>query len=69
MPTLVPPRSWLCHDLPASNDFTTILVVVDRFSKACKLIPLKGLPTALETAEALFNIFQHFGIPEDIVYC
>ncbi|KAK3514894.1 hypothetical protein QTP70_033824 [Hemibagrus guttatus] len=41
---------------------------VDRFSKACKLVPLKGLPTALETAEALFNnIFRHFGIPEDIV--
>ncbi|KAK3550675.1 hypothetical protein QTP70_002406 [Hemibagrus guttatus] len=36
----------------------------DRFSKACKLIPLKGLPTALETAEA---VFRHFGIPEDIV--
>ncbi|KAK3540927.1 hypothetical protein QTP86_005816 [Hemibagrus guttatus] len=40
----------------------------DRFSKACKLIPLKGLPTALEMAEALFsNVFRHFGIPEDIV--
>ncbi|KAK3531960.1 hypothetical protein QTP86_002242 [Hemibagrus guttatus] len=40
----------------------------DHFSKACKLIPLKGLPTALETAEALFsNVFRHFGIPEDIM--
>ncbi|KAK3539464.1 hypothetical protein QTP70_008500 [Hemibagrus guttatus] len=40
----------------------------DHFSKACKLIPLKGLPTALETAEALFtNFFRHFGIPEDIM--
>ncbi|KAK3546808.1 hypothetical protein QTP86_002917 [Hemibagrus guttatus] len=53
-------------DLPVSNGFTTILVTVDRFSKACKLIPLKGLPTALEMAEALFsNVFRHFGIPED----
>ncbi|KAK3568096.1 hypothetical protein QTP86_030297, partial [Hemibagrus guttatus] len=53
-------------DLPVSNVFTTILVTVDCFS--CKLIPLKGLPTALETVEALFsNIFRHFGIPEDIV--
>ncbi|KAK3523375.1 hypothetical protein QTP86_029876, partial [Hemibagrus guttatus] len=34
----------------------------------CKLAPLKGLPTALETAEALLNnVFRHFGIPEDIV--
>ncbi|KAK3570423.1 hypothetical protein QTP86_019298, partial [Hemibagrus guttatus] len=55
-------------DLPVSHGFTTILITVDRFSKACKLIPLKGLPTALETAEALFsNVFRHFGIPEDIV--
>ncbi len=55
-------------DLPSSNGFTTILVVIDRFSKACKLIPLRGLPTALETAEALFQyIFRNFGIPEDIV--
>ncbi|KAK3564885.1 hypothetical protein QTP86_030827 [Hemibagrus guttatus] len=55
-------------DLPVSNGFTTILVTIDRFSKACKLIPLKGLPTALETAEALFSkVFRHFGILEDIV--
>ncbi|KAK3509477.1 hypothetical protein QTP70_035120 [Hemibagrus guttatus] len=55
-------------DLPVSNGFTTILITVDCFSKACKLIPLKGLPTALETAEALFsNVFRHFVIPEDIV--
>ncbi|KAK3562207.1 hypothetical protein QTP86_030343 [Hemibagrus guttatus] len=55
-------------DLPVSNGFTTILVTVDCFSKACKLIPLKGLPTALETVKALFsNVFRHFGIPEDLV--
>uniref|UniRef100_A0AAQ4RGT8 CCHC-type domain-containing protein n=1 Tax=Gasterosteus aculeatus aculeatus TaxID=481459 RepID=A0AAQ4RGT8_GASAC len=48
--------------------FTTILVAVDRFSKACRLIPLKGLPTALETAEALFHhVFRTFGLPEEIV--
>ncbi len=34
---------------------------------ACKLLPLKGLPTAFEAAEALFqNVFHHFGLPEDI---
>ncbi|KAI2647669.1 Transposon Ty3-G Gag-Pol polyprotein [Labeo rohita] len=43
-------------------------VVVDRFSKACKRIPLPGLPTAMNTAQLLFSqIFRHFGIPEDIV--
>ncbi|KAK3544051.1 hypothetical protein QTP86_000262 [Hemibagrus guttatus] len=73
VPLPIPHRPWshlgidFATDLPVSNGFTTILVTVDRFSKACKLIPLKGLPTALET-EALFsNVFRHFGIPEDIV--
>ncbi|KAK3559187.1 hypothetical protein QTP86_005081 [Hemibagrus guttatus] len=29
----------------------------------------EGLPTALETAEALFNnVFRHFGLPEDIMF-
>ncbi len=40
-------------DLPNAEGHTCVLVVVDRFSKACKLIPLKVLPTALETAESL----------------
>ncbi len=40
-------------DLPSSRSHTCILVVVDRFSKACKLIPLKGLPTTFKTAELI----------------
>ncbi|KAK3556893.1 hypothetical protein QTP70_022388, partial [Hemibagrus guttatus] len=44
------------------------MVVVDRFSKGCKLIPLKGLPSAIQTAAALFlHVFRNFGLPEDIV--
>lgn len=73
-PLPIPRRPWthlgvdFATDLPPSQGYTTILVVVDRFSKACKLIPLKGLPTALETAEALFtNVFRNYGLPEDIV--
>uniref|UniRef100_A0A671LNT8 Integrase catalytic domain-containing protein n=1 Tax=Sinocyclocheilus anshuiensis TaxID=1608454 RepID=A0A671LNT8_9TELE len=32
------------------------------------LIPLKGLPTALDTAENLFtHVFRNFGVPEDVV--
>lgn len=55
-------------DLPLSNTFTCILLAVDRFSKACKLILLTGLPTALESAEALFqNVFRNYVNPEDIV--
>ncbi|KAL0148420.1 hypothetical protein M9458_056230 [Cirrhinus mrigala] len=74
VPLSIPQRPWshigidFATDLPKSDGFTTILVVVDRFSKACKLIPLPGLPTAMNTAQLLFSqIFRHFGIPEDIV--
>ncbi|KAL0150131.1 hypothetical protein M9458_054558 [Cirrhinus mrigala] len=74
VPLPLPRQPWshlgvdFVADLPATQGYTTILVFVDCFSKACKLIPLKGLPTALETAEALFHyVFHHFRIPEDIV--
>ncbi len=41
---------------------------LDRFSKACKLIPLHGLPTGLETAEHLYHqVFRNFEVPEEIV--
>ncbi len=44
------------------------LTVIDRFSKACRLIPLPKLPTAFETAEILCNnVFRFYGLPEDIV--
>ncbi|KAK3548299.1 hypothetical protein QTP70_009091 [Hemibagrus guttatus] len=55
-------------DLTISGGFTAVMVVVDQFAKACKLIPLKGLPTAMQTAEAMFqHIFRNFGLPEDIL--
>ncbi|KAI2652427.1 Transposon Tf2-6 polyprotein [Labeo rohita] len=73
-PLPVPNRPWshlgvdFMTDLPVSNENTCILVIVDCFSKFCRLIPLKKLPTALETAEHLFNhVFRYYGIPEDIV--
>lgn len=73
-PLPVPNRLWshlgvdFITDLPPSDNNTCILVIVDRFSKSCRLLPLKGLPTAMETAELLFNhVFRYFGIPEDIV--
>ncbi|KAK3520633.1 hypothetical protein QTP70_029421 [Hemibagrus guttatus] len=73
-PLPVPRRPWshlsvdFLTDLPDSGGFTTVMVVVDHFSKRCKLIPLKGLPTAMQSAEAMFNhVFRNFGLPEDIV--
>ncbi|KAI2654876.1 Transposon Tf2-6 polyprotein [Labeo rohita] len=73
-PLPVPQRPWshlaidFITDLPASNHYTTILTIVDRFSKACRLIPLTKLPTAWDTAEILMEqVFRFYGIPEDIV--
>ena len=55
-------------DLPSSQAHTTIIVAVDRFSKAFRLGPLKGLPTAWDTAMGLFTyVFRYYGMPEDIV--
>ncbi|KAK3546079.1 hypothetical protein QTP70_020616, partial [Hemibagrus guttatus] len=74
LPLPVPNRPWshlgvdFITDLLNSRTHTCIFVIVDRFSKACRLLPLKGPPTAMEAAELLFNqVFRYFGIPEDIV--
>ncbi|KAL0186168.1 hypothetical protein M9458_017838, partial [Cirrhinus mrigala] len=73
-PLPVPQRPWshialdFVTDLPLSNGHTTILSVVDRFSKGCCFIPLPKLPRAMETAEHLCNwMFRFYGLPEDIV--
>ena len=73
-PLEVPRRPWshiaieFVTDLPVSQGNTTILTVVDRFSKSCRLIPIAKLPTAMETAELLCEfVFQYYGLPEDIV--
>ncbi|KAI2647109.1 Transposon Tf2-9 polyprotein [Labeo rohita] len=74
VPLPIPERPWshlgvdFITDLPESEGHTCVLVIVDRFSKACKLVPLRGLPTAMETAEHLFHqVFRHYGLPEEIV--
>uniref|UniRef100_A0A3B1KEA5 Gypsy retrotransposon integrase-like protein 1 n=1 Tax=Astyanax mexicanus TaxID=7994 RepID=A0A3B1KEA5_ASTMX len=74
MPLPVPERPWshiavdFVTDLPPSDGFTTILTVVDRFSRGVKFIPLISLPTAFQTAQAIYShIFRHYGIPEDIL--
>ncbi len=73
-PLPVPQRPWshiaidFVTDLPNSRNYTTILTVIDRFSKACRLIPLPKLPTAFETAEALLEqVFRFYGLSEDII--
>ncbi|KAK3507083.1 hypothetical protein QTP70_004474 [Hemibagrus guttatus] len=73
-PLPIPRRPWshlaidFITDLPNSHGFTTVMVVIDRFSKVCKLIQLQGLPTAMDTASVIFqNVFRNFGLPEDTV--
>ncbi|KAI2650126.1 Transposon Tf2-6 polyprotein [Labeo rohita] len=73
-PLPIPRRPWshiaidFVTDLPPSSGQTTILTVIDRFSKACRFIPLPKLPSALETVEALCNqVFRFYGLPEDIL--
>ncbi|KAL0149148.1 hypothetical protein M9458_055580 [Cirrhinus mrigala] len=77
-PLPIPNHPWshlgvdFMTDLP-SSDGNTCIPVIDRFSKFCRLLPLKGLLTALLTAlvqlsETLFNhVFRYYGIPENIV--
>uniref|UniRef100_A0A9J8AV28 Integrase catalytic domain-containing protein n=1 Tax=Cyprinus carpio carpio TaxID=630221 RepID=A0A9J8AV28_CYPCA len=73
-PLAIPQRPWsyiaidFVTDLPSSKKFTTILTIIDRFSKDCHLVPLPKLPTAFEMAEALLQSeFRFYGLPEDIV--
>ncbi|KAK3529777.1 hypothetical protein QTP86_003214 [Hemibagrus guttatus] len=72
-PLYVPHRPWshmaidFVTDLPDSGGYNTILMVINQFSK-CWLVLLKGLPTAMKTATALFNrVFHTYGLSEDIV--
>lgn len=73
-PLPVPGRPWshigvdFVTGLPPSDGNTTILTIVDRFSKAVHYVPLTKLPSALETAELLvLHVFRIHGIPMDIV--
>ncbi|KAL0146466.1 hypothetical protein M9458_058229 [Cirrhinus mrigala] len=73
-PLPVPRRPWshisldFVTGLPESQGNHVILVVVDRFSKACHLLPLPKLPTASQTAELLMkHVFRIHGFPQDMV--
>lgn len=54
--------------LPQSQGNTTILTIVDRFSKTADFVALPKLHTALDTADLLVHhVFQLHGIAIDIV--
>jgi hypothetical protein len=55
-------------DLPLSNGFDSILVVVDRFSKEVDFILCNKTTTALDTARLyLHNVWKNHGLPSSIV--
>ena len=73
-PLPIPHRPWshiavdFVTGLPPSDGNTTILTIVDRFSKAVHFVSLPKLPSALETANLLvLHVFRLHGIPQDIV--
>jgi hypothetical protein len=54
-------------DLPLSNGFDSILVVVDRFSKEVEFISCNKTTTALDTARLyLHNVWKNHGLPSSI---
>ena len=72
LPTPQRPWSHIALDfitgLSSSNHYTTILTIVDRFSKSVHFVPLTKLPSASETAQLLIqHVIRLQGIPTDIV--
>uniref|UniRef100_A0A8D0CYT6 Gypsy retrotransposon integrase-like protein 1 n=1 Tax=Sander lucioperca TaxID=283035 RepID=A0A8D0CYT6_SANLU len=73
-PLPVPSRPWsdisldFVTGLPLSEGNTTILTIVDRFSKMVHFVPLPKLPSAKELAEVMLsNVFKLHGLPRDVV--
>ncbi|MBW0469559.1 hypothetical protein O181_009274 [Austropuccinia psidii MF-1] len=73
-PLPIPNGPWIClsmdfiTQLPLSNSFDTILVIVDRFSKMVVFIPTMSSITLLYLAHLFIkNIFSKHGLPSRIV--
>lgn len=73
-PLSVPSRPWgsismdFIVDLPTSKGKNTILVVVDRLTKAAHFIPCTGLPSAKDTADLVVqNVFRFHGVPDEVI--
>ncbi|MBW0512850.1 hypothetical protein O181_052565 [Austropuccinia psidii MF-1] len=73
-PLLISNGPWIClsmdfiTQLPLSNSFDSILVIVDRFSKMAVFISTISSITSLDLAHLLIkNIFSKHGLPSSIV--
>jgi len=70
----IPSKPWsslsmdFITDLPSSDGFTCIFVVIDRFTKMCHFIPFPKVPSASDTASSFMNnIFRLHGLPCEII--
>jgi len=73
-PLDIPSKPWsslsmdFITDLPISNGYTCIFVVIDRFTKMGHFIPFPKVPSATDTASAFMNnIFRIHGLPDEII--
>ncbi|MBW0581821.1 hypothetical protein O181_121536 [Austropuccinia psidii MF-1] len=73
-PLQIPYGPWnslsmdLITQFPLSNNFDSILVVVDRFSKMAIFIPMCGTITSLDLAQIFINhVFSKHGLPASIL--
>ncbi|MBW0580188.1 hypothetical protein O181_119903 [Austropuccinia psidii MF-1] len=73
IPLPIPNGPWIClsmdfiTQLPLSNSFDSILVIVDRFSKMAFSIPTMSSITSLDLAHLFIkNIFSKHGLPSSI---
>ena len=73
-PLSVPRRPWssvsmdFITDLPPSNSFDSIFVVVDRLTKMAHFVPCKKTSSSEDTARLfLDNVYRYHGLPDDIV--
>jgi len=73
-PLPIPRRPWssvsmdFITDLPPSNSFDSIFVVVDRLTKMAHFVPCKKTSSSEDTARLfLDNIYRYHGLPDDIV--
>lgn len=73
-PLPVPDRPWqsismdFIVKLPLSENFDSVLVVVDRFSKMAHFIPCKESLSARDLNILLFqHVYKHHGFPESII--
>ena len=55
-------------DLPLSNAYDNIFVVVDGLTKMAHFVPCKKTSSSEDTARLFFDIVYHYhGLPDDIV--